>query len=511
MERELKLQVSLEDVGKICDAPVLADYKRNGDLTEMLLTSTYYDTPDLAFRQCGASLRVRNQGDTMVQTIKLDGSANAGLYERDELETPVGSDAPDLTLYHDAIRSNSDLGKLIRDEASAAQLAPVFVTRIRRTIVPLNLQSGEEIEFAIDEGVIEAEMRSTSIAGVEIELRQGEPGRLYELALNLLQTVPLRFDFMSKADRGYEMLVKKHEAPVKARPVALRKRDSIEDAFYQIARNCLAQVHANERGVVSGHDPSSVHQMRVGLRRLRSALDLFDKVIPPYPGLQDELRWIASELGDSRDWEVLTRSTVEQAFAETDHEEQRRAVEDACAQIVTEKRSHAAAAVDSVRYTRLMLQLTAWLNVKGWRDSASSKERETEQKGVKAFAFDVVRRRHDMLLKRGKRLADLDDRRRHRARIAAKKLRYASEFFASLFPKSVVQDYVRVLSELQDDLGWRNDAVVADRLLDSLPRTHPDAAAGAAFAQGFWASRVAADHDAMKKLWKRFRSLSPPQ
>lgn len=510
MERELKLQVSLEDVGTIREAPLLADCK-DDDLTETLLTSTYYDTPDLSFRQCGASLRVRSQGDRTIQTIKLDGSAKAGLYEREELEAPVEGDVPDPTLFYDAIPPSSDLGKLIRDKDRVTQLAPVFVSRVRRTIVPLNLQSGEEIEFAIDEGVIETGIGSTSMAGVEMELKQGEPGRLYEVALNLLHTVPLRFDHMSKADRGYEMLLQNHEAPVKARPVELRKRDSIEDAFRQIARNCLDQVHANERGVVSGHDPSSVHQMRVGLRRLRSALDLFDKVIPAYPGLQDELRWIASELGNSRDWEVLSRSTVEQAFAQTDHEEERSAVQGACAQIASDKRSRAAAAVDSVRYTGLMLQLTEWLDVKGWRDKSSSQERKCVQKRLKPFASDIVRRRHDKLIKRGKRLADLDDRRRHRARIAAKKLRYASEFFASLFPKPVVRHYVRVLSELQDDLGWRNDAVVADRLLGSLPHTHPDAAAGAAFARGFWASRVAADHDAMKKRWKRFERLSPPQ
>ncbi|MFM0632433.1 hypothetical protein PQR41_42150, partial [Paraburkholderia xenovorans] len=72
--------------------------------------------------------------------------------------------------------------------------------------------------------------------------------------------VPLRIDHLSKADLGYELLVAEHSDAVKARPVHLNKRDSVEDAFCNIARNCLDQVHANERGVVSGHDPSSVHQ-----------------------------------------------------------------------------------------------------------------------------------------------------------------------------------------------------------------------------------------------------------
>ncbi|MPV55948.1 inorganic triphosphatase [Burkholderia sp. HI2761] len=510
MESELKLLVDLKDVGKIREAPMFSDCK-DAALPETLLSSTYYDTPDLAFRQCNASLRVRNHNDKTIQTIKLDGSAEAGLYERDEFEMPVEGDTPDLRLFYDAIPADSGVGKLIRDEHTAAQLEARFVTRIRRTVLPLRLQAGEEIECAIDEGTIDTDTASTSIAAVEMELKQGEPDRLYRIALDLLEAVPLRFDHMSKADRGYEMLLQKHQTPVKARPVTLHKRDSVETAFSKIARNCLEQIHANERGVVSGHDPSSVHQMRVGLRRLRSALDLFDKVIPAYPGLQDELRWIASELGDARDWEVLTRSTVGQALAETDKKEERRAVERACKQIATKKRAHAAAAANSVRYTRLMLQLTHWLNGAGWRDGMAQQACETLQKPAKRLASDILRRRHDKLLKRGRGLAGLDDRRRHRARIAAKKLRYATEFFASLFSKSAVKHYIAALSTLQDDLGWRNDAVVAHRLLNSLPLTHSATASGAAFARGFWAARVAADYVRMKKLWKRFRQLSPPQ
>jgi CHAD domain-containing protein len=114
------------------------------------------------------------------------------------------------------------------------------------------------------------------------------------------------------------------------------------------------------------------------------------------------------------------------------------------------------------------------------------------------------------LIKRGKGLADLDDHRRHRARIAAKKDRYASEFFASLCRRRAVQHYVEALTAPQDDLGWRNDAVVADQLLKALPRTSPETASGAAFARGFLASRVTADHQTLKKLWKRFNRLSPP-
>ncbi|MFM0558232.1 CHAD domain-containing protein [Paraburkholderia sediminicola] len=93
--------------------------------------------------------------------------------------------------------------------------------------------------------------------------------------------------------------------------------------------------------------------------------------------------------------------------------------------------------------------------------------------------------------------------------MAAKKLRYATEFFASLYPKQVVRHYSAALSKLQDELGWHNDAVVADGLLKILA-SEQETATGAGYARGYLASRVATDHDALQTLWKRFRRLSPP-
>ncbi|RKT21776.1 inorganic triphosphatase YgiF [Paraburkholderia sp. RAU2J] len=509
MERELKLRIPAEDLEKLRHAPLLAQAEGAAG-APTLLTSTYFDTPELAFHWCRASLRVRCIGDERLQTLKLEGSARAGLFDRDEFELPVDSDTPDLKLLQDQIPADTDCGRLICDESTAARLKPVFVTRINRSVIPLRLPSGDELEVALDEGIVEADSGSVRIAAVELELKQGQAESLYGLALELLDTVPLRIDHLSKADLGYELLVAAHSDAIKAQPVHLGRRDSLEDAFCSIAHNCLDQIHANERGVVSGHDPSCVHQMRVGLRRLRSALDLFAKVIPAYPGLDEELRWIASELGAARDWEVLAGSTLQQAATGRNADEII-PVQQACEQIAVSNRQRAAAAVESVRYTRLVLQVAIWLNRKGWREGMSDKQREVMATPAVQFAADVLRRRHRKLIQRGKRLADLDDHRRHRARIAAKKVRYATEFFASLCARRAVRHYVEALTALQDDLGWRNDVVVADQLLTSIARTSPDAATGAAFARGYLASRAAADHEPLKKLWKRFRRLSPPR
>ncbi|MEP9326572.1 CYTH domain-containing protein [Paraburkholderia phymatum] len=91
-----------EDRDKLLQAPLLAHARAEAD-PPTLLTSTYFDTPELAIHGCKASLRVRSGGPQRLQTLKLDGAVEAGVFDRDEFETPVASDTPDLALLHDAI------------------------------------------------------------------------------------------------------------------------------------------------------------------------------------------------------------------------------------------------------------------------------------------------------------------------------------------------------------------------------------------------------------------------
>ncbi|VXC19196.1 Inorganic triphosphatase YgiF, contains CYTH and CHAD domains (fragment) [Burkholderia sp. 8Y] len=125
-----------------------------------------------------------------------------------------------------------------------------------------------------------------------------------------------------------------------------------------------------------GQDPSSVHQMRVGLRRLRSALDLFAPVILAPAHFDNELRWIAGELGQARDWEVLSGTTLKKAFDIAADDADVMAVQHAARNIATENRKAAVAAVNSVRYTRLMIEFALWIDQKGWRTNQSINQRK---------------------------------------------------------------------------------------------------------------------------------------
>src|SRR5690606_8151220 len=240
---------------------------------------------------------------------------------------------------------------------------------------------------------------------------------------------------------------------------------------------------------VHGSDPESVHQMRVGLRRLRSALDLFATAIECPTFLQEEWKWLAGELGGARDWEVLATSTLEtlgsRMPANVDIESLKHAALDQAAA----NRSRAAQAVQSVRHTRLQLQFAEWMMSKAWRTLAPAGDAPDVNMSLKKFARQVLQHRQQRLNKRSRRLDQNDPETRHRFRIAAKKMRYAMEFFGALYPKSAVRKYLAPLSAMQDELGWLNDAAVAMDLLLQLqaaPQHQPaSTAASAAFVRGY--------------------------
>jgi inorganic triphosphatase YgiF len=510
MERELKLQLADGQTAQLRESALLASLQTEPPHAEELV-STYFDTPDLALHRLGASLRVRTAGDHHVQTLKTAGRVRAGLYERGEYEVPVADGKPNLAALRGHLPKSSDLGKLLRGGGLADRLAPIFVTRVNRSISLLRLPKGDEIELAVDEGVVQAGEASSPIHEVEMELKSGAPEHLYRFALDLLDDVPLRPGYLSKSDRGYELIVQEHREPVRAEPLALSKRDTVEQAFQRMVENCLAQVHGNERGVVSGNDAGSVHQMRVGLRRLRSAADLVAPVIPFPAELEKEIRWIAGELGDARDWHVLASATLPEVAGAAPEDTDVAAVELASEETARANRERAAAAVDSARYTRLMMALSGWLEQRGWREGMGPEERQALSTPVRKFASKTLRERRRKLLKRGRRMSRLDPHERHRARIAAKKLRYATEFFACLYPDKAVRRFASALGKLQDDLGWRNDVAVADGLLKTLAAERPETGPGVGFARGYLASRVAADDDALRRMWKRFKRQPLPR
>lgn len=299
-------------------------------------------------------------------------------------------------------------------------------------------------------------------------------------------------------------------AAVKATQFELSKHMTIEQAFQTIANNCLVQIQANEIGVVKERDVESVHQLRVGLRRLRCALELFRSRLQAPEDILQELDWLTMQLGAARDWDVLAGSTLP-GVAEAVPDETGIAKLNLAAQVrAREAHDIAATAVGSARYKRLILDLACWVQGYAWRDAMTPQDQKRLTAPLMKFARKMLEHQQRRLLKRGSKLPGASPQARHKVRIAAKKIRYATEFFQSLYPSKQVHAFVAALSALQDVLGWLNDAIVACRLLKQLQNGQIDLKASASFVRGYLASRIKSDDKTIRALWKKFVLIELP-
>lgn len=509
MEIELKLLVADNDIAKLDDLPLLNSVTL-GPVAVQQLRNVYFDTPDFDLWNVKASLRVRHNDVRCIQTLKAGGSVTAGLHQREEWETDVSGESPDIATLRQEMGANSPYASIIAASKLSERLQPVFSSDITRTVRRLRLPTGDEIEMAVDQGTITYQNQRETVSEIEFELRSGVAPHLYTFALELLEVIPMRIGTLSKAERGYAMRLPQQKNVVKASKVQLNPSMTIEQAFETIVANCMEQIQGNEHGVMYGTDPENVHQMRVGLRRLRSALGLFEDVIECPTDIENDLRWIASQLGAARDWEVLASSTLDHVQSTVPQDVSIEVLRKDALERARQNRERAAEAVNSPRHTRLQLRFAEWLASKQWRDELLTSRATLDDLPLKKFANRVLKRGENRLLKRGQYLQGDDMELRHRTRIAGKKARYAMEFFGSLYPSRRVKDYVSRLSDLQEELGWLNDASVGMERLEKLQHDNDDAATSAAFARGYLFSHLRADNEKLMKLWKRFAKAEVP-
>ena len=511
MEVELKLLVDAKFKDALLQHPLLATHALSKP-HERQVADTYYDTPKRSLRQRDAGLRVRHVDKVWVQTLKRGGAPNGGLHSRHEWESRVAGPAPDLLLLRETVDDKQTRHDVLDKPAIQHKLTPVFTTKVKRTVWDLRLEDGDLVECSLDQGRIECGGKSSPISELELELKSGEPAHLYDFALALNDSIPLHIGTQSKADRGYALLDPVAPHAVKASAVHLSAAMTLEEAFHAIITNCLSHIQQNEDMVAAGRDVEALHQMRVGMRRLRSALAMFDDTIRLPETLQQELDWLASVLGKARDWDVLTISTLPSVARELpdapDLSELHKAAEDMAATM----HDDASAAVGSSRTTRLILGLNGWLQGSAWRTAMppASRARARLAAPVGRFVDKTLQQDQRRLHRRGKNLATATPTARHRVRIAAKKTRYAAEFFESLLKPRRAQNYVGALSALQDELGLLNDAAVADRLLTELASEHETLQGTAGYIRGALAARVQHGDDAVIKRWKKFAPMPLP-
>ena len=263
---------------------------------------------------------------------------------------------------------------------------------------------------------------------------------------------------------------------IRGEAVEVRPGTPAKAAFRSITSACLHQIIANKPAVLAG-DPEGIHQMRIGLRRLRAAISLFSDIVTDAktPGIRAELKWLTNELGPAREFEVFLTRVV----APIGKQHMRLAGMRSLSNDLADRRSaaiaRASAAASSPRFHALTRNIVAWLQTGGWREPHDRLVRERGEAPIETMACDQLNRRWKKIRKRGRLLAKLDPDARHRLRIQAKKLRYATEFYKAVFPGKKNGKrraaFLSSLKDMQDCLGELNDIFVHEKLAAGLTKT----------------------------------------
>ena len=444
-EVELKFDVEPGGVALIRAAPALAAAPSQDQRHD----TVYFDTKDGALRRAGFSLRIRRSGDLYVQTVKRKRGSAAGLFVRQEWEADVAG----FGLDRDAIRSPA-MNKLLATIEPKA-LKPLIRTRFRRTSWLID-HKGSRIEVVLDEGRVSSGRAETPLCELELELKAGKPRALFDLAGEIGRAAPLRLGVLSKAERGYALAERRLGAAAKAEPIELAAPTTEADSFRAIAYACLRHYRLNEIVLLAGPDSSSLHQARIGLRRLRSAFSLFRPTVrgKDYQHLREELGWLAVQFGEARNLDVL----IEAQSGLPDGDLLRSRLIAAR----TKAYERVDAALRSERTRELMLRLALWVEIGPWRF------RERAGRDLEPLAVHRLERQWRKVRRHSAKLARLDAKARHQLRIDVKKLRYAAEFLADLWakrPKLAQRDrFIAALKDLQEGLGDLNDAEAAETL-----------------------------------------------
>lgn len=503
-EIELKLLAD-EDAARAAWPNAVAAGLSPAEPPVRLLTSTYFDTPGHLLRKAGIALRVRRDGNRIVQTVKARASMHGGVSRATEVESVLDGAEPDLAAIADHRLRNR-----IEGLAAGKPLAPVFETVVRRAEAQVHDGTGTSAMLAVDDATIIAGSARASFRELEIELLSGPVSGLFGIARILLPSARPRFSRLSKAERGFLLaeagVLEPAPEPRFARPLELSGKDTLDQALELILRECAVQISANVEAVLGQDVPEGTHQLRIGLRRLRSALALFRKAFGNVAAasLAEEARWLGQEVGRLRDLQVITTGLIPACQGVHGSTAGLDRLTGTLEEMAEQARSSLRETLESERSAAFLLDLMQYTEGHGWLLPAGERQQEKPGPRVDRYAAKSLGRRWRKVRKAARHIETLSVEQRHALRKELKKLRYAAEFFGPLFRTSRVKPFVASLKRLQDVFGEMNDTAMLEARLGELP-ADMQADAGVQYAAGLLVGtfRTRAEmhwHDA-RQLW----------
>ena len=549
--KEIELKFLVPAAARAALAAEMA--RGSATLERRTLAAMYLDTRDRRLARAGIAWRLRREGRRWIQALKA-GGANALERFEHEVIRPVGTHDP---LEHAGTKVGERLLVLLeRARADGLEVEVRFRTEVRRTARRVRTR-GAVVEIAFDEGRLLSGDARQRIREVEFELVSGSPVAMLALAERWRKRFGLIHDPRSKAERGDRLAQGELFPPVRkaARPDYPHDADALI-AFCAVLDECLSQVNRNSIGLLEG-DPAlrvdHVHQMRVGIRRLRSALRSFDGWVPmPPPTLVDELRALFAELGFARDSDVLDTGVATEL------------AKVGAPPLVMPAGTAGPDPADAVRSPRtqaLLLALIAWraglaelppvtpdraeqaegarakpdkmqapadapqggaqvpgalrdeaANPQGGDDDGDAGPADDAAEGppdAREFRRSVerrLRRWHRRIAADWKAFDTLEEEALHALRKRIKRQRYAVEFFAPVLRRRSVDQYLKPLAEVQERMGVLNDLFVARTRYQELLAADP----AAWFALGWLAARIAELRTLARPELGRLAKASPP-
>jgi len=446
-ELELKVELSKSDVKRLAGAlgctPAIGSPAIKGQRT------VYFDTPEHNLNAAGLSLWLRWQDGHWLQTINANRTAVDGGASSLELESPVDTREPVIAKITD-----KNIRRAVRKAEMGTSLQPVFEAVIRRT-------SRKKRELTIDGGAVRA-AGATDVREAELALKAESAKGLLLAVEKLLGGHELKLIRQSKTEPGSRLPGTRKTAaePEKARPARIARRNTCEEAFSAILASAIRQIAVNRQAVLRTDDPEGAHQLRIGLRRLRSAL----RALRPLVGggslraFERSAREMGRGVGLLRDADVLIsgiQAPMEQVASDKSGFAELR---EALLHHRQTQREEVRSALRGPQWTKLQLYLTLW--------PPTLKEHHELAKPMTKDARRILRKAWRKVAKLGRDLERLDAEHRHEMRKALKELRYQAEFFAPLYKKRDTRRFIEQLKALQDVFGYVNDARMAPRLLE---------------------------------------------
>jgi triphosphatase len=491
-DSQFKLELTPEELQRTHAHTLLAGLTVGEPVTKTL-HSIYFDTPDGRLRGAGVCLRIRADGASWVQTVRAENATANGLSH--PVELMVNHAEPDLGVIDD-IKLQRKLARLTRGSV----LEPAFETMVKRTTHHLRTERGD-LELTLDEGVVRSGKVEKAICEAELELKSGSTADLLETATKLFANEPVRLVKVSTAERGYDLIFGRSDAsprPQSAQPVVVRKGATCRDALPLFVESASRQILTNRQAVLETDDPEGVHQLRIGLRRLRSALYAFRPLIDVHSTREMDLhaKAVGRAVSALRDADMFIDDIYAPAAGSMKGHPGLRPLKQALQAHRALKRDAARSELEGKHWSALQLYLALW--------PQTIVECHALDRPVAKFGRDALGACWRKALKKGKHLAKLEGEQRHKMRKTLKTLRYTAEFFGSLYDASDVQPFIKQLKRLQDLFGYINDvetAVKIESICDRYARDSREGQRAAGYTLGWHTARAAVGWGRAEKRW----------